>query len=85
MQEEVQMTIREDELELLGTFYAQAAGKENLSLRMDAYIVHSDQTPLPSSEVEELMWVNTQTTGVQLGSIFEHDVMPILKQRNLID
>lgn len=85
MQEEVQMTIREDELELLGTFYAQAAGKENMSLRMDVYMIHSDQTPIASSEIEEIMWVNTQTTDVQLGSIFEHDVMPLLKQRNLID
>ena len=41
--------------------------------------------PTPSSEVEEIKWINTQTTGIQIGSIFEHDVMPLLKEKGLID
>ncbi|MDQ5886114.1 MAG: hypothetical protein QG628_511, partial [Patescibacteria group bacterium] len=44
---------------------------------------HGD--PIPSNEVEEIMWVNTQITGIQIGSIFKHDVMPKLKELDLID
>lgn len=85
LDEEVGIAIREDQLEVFGTFYAQAAGKEDLSIRMDVFYVDTDADPVPSSEIEEIRWINTQTTGLQLGSIFEHDVMPVLKQRDLID
>jgi 8-oxo-dGTP pyrophosphatase MutT (NUDIX family) len=85
MMEELQIVVKSDEIEELGTFYAQAAGKEGVSLRMDVFIVHNTSEPVPSSEIEEMKWINSQTVGVKLGSIFEHDVMPILKQRNLID
>jgi 8-oxo-dGTP diphosphatase len=86
MMEEVQVTIDTSTLEKLGTFRAVAAGKEDLILEMDVFIIHDFEGDIiPSSEVEEIMWVNTETRGVQLGSIFEHEVMPLLKQRDLID
>ena len=53
---------------------------------MDVFIIHDyDGMPTPSNEVEEIKWINTKTTEIDLGSIFEHEVMPILKERNLID
>lgn len=86
MLEEVAVVIVPDTLEHIGTFHAEAAGKIGVQLRMDVYIINDFEGELsPSSEVEELMWVNTQTTGVAIGSIFEHDVMPFLKQKGLID
>lgn len=86
MLEEVAVTIVSDTLEHIGTFHAEAAGKAGVQLRMDVYIVNDfDGELTPSSEVEELMWVNTRTAGVAIGSIFEHDIMPLLKQRDLID
>lgn len=38
-----------------------------------------------SSEIEEIKWINTRTTDVKIGSVFEHDVMPLLKRQDLID
>ncbi len=87
MTEEVNITIDTSTLEVLGTFFAQAAaGHRNRSIQMDTFIIHEYEGELSaSSEVEELSWVNTQTTGIELGSIMEHDIMPLLKQRGLID
>lgn len=86
MREELSVSINSSDLEYLGTFFAIAAGKENVKLRMDVYTIGGFTGELiPSSEVEEMKWVNTQTEGVVLGSVFEHDVIPLLKQRDLID
>ena len=85
MMEEVQVEISEADLELIGTFHAIAAGSDK-TLEMDVFLIRNAQgEPSPSSEIEEIMWVNTETTGVKLGSIFEHDVMPKLKEMDLID
>lgn len=86
MTEEVNVRIDVDTLEHLGAFYAEAAGKAGVKLQMDVYLVNSlVGKPTPSSEIEEIKWVNTQTKGIKIGSIFEHDVMPLLKSRGLID
>jgi 8-oxo-dGTP pyrophosphatase MutT (NUDIX family) len=86
MMEEVQVRINTQTLESLGSFVAKAAGKEDKVLQMDVFIIHDyDGMPTPSNEVEEIKWINTKTTEIDLGSIFEHEVMPILKERNLID
>jgi len=86
MMEEVQVVVNTETAEHLGTFRAVAAGSESRMVEMDVYLIHdSTGEPVPSSEIEEIMWVNTHTEGVPIGSIFEHDVMPLLKQRELID
>jgi 8-oxo-dGTP diphosphatase len=86
LEEEIQIHIDVSALENLGTFYANAAGKDGVMLEMHVFKVNIyEGEPTPSSEVEEIMWINTQTTGIRIGSIFEYDVMPLLKQKNLID
>lgn len=86
LNEEIQIDIDVSTLEQLGTFYAEAAGKDGVMLEMHVFKVNDySGTPTPSSEVEEIRWINTQTRGIHIGSIFEHDVMPLLKQKNLID
>lgn len=86
LQEEIQIDIDTSTLEHLGTFYAEAAGKDGLMLEMFVYKVNDFKgTPIASSEVEEIRWINTQTSDITIGSIFEHDVMPLLKQGDLID
>lgn len=86
LQEEIQIDINTSTVEHLGTFYAEAAGKDGLMLEMFVYKVNDfEGAPEASSEVEELLWINTETTGIKIGSIFEHDVMPLLKQLDLID
>jgi len=86
LNEEIQINIDVSTLEDLGTFCAEAAGKDGLMLEMYVFKVNDyEGEPTPSSEVEEIKWINTQTTDVQIGSIFEHDVMPLIKLKNLID
>lgn len=86
MFEEVQIQIHTASLEVLGTFFAQAAGKEGQMLQMDVFVIRDFNGEVsPSSEVEEIKWINTLTNDIKIGSIFEHDVMPLLKQRDLID
>ena len=86
MMEEVKVKISPADLKPIGTFHAIAAGNESKTLEMDVFLIRNSQgEPSPSSEIEEIMWVNTRTTNIKLGSIFEHDVMPRLKAMNLID
>jgi len=86
LREEQSVEIDPDSTELLGEFKAIAAGdNQERSIRMGVYIVNRYEGNLtPSSEIEENAWVNSQTT-LPLGSIFEHDVIPALVKRNLID
>lgn len=84
--EELGIIIYTDTLEPLGTFQAIAAGKQDLTIEMDVFIINDyEGIPAPLSEVEEIRWIDSQTTDIVLGSIFEHDVMPLLKEQGLID
>jgi 8-oxo-dGTP diphosphatase len=86
LMEEVQISALEEDLEHIGTFTAQAAGNESKTVEMAVWLVNNyEGEPSPSSEIEEAIWVNSQTTGVNLGSIFEHEVIPYLLERKLID
>ena len=74
------MEVQPDTLESLGKFQAIAAGNESKVVDMEVLIIRdSTGEPIPSSEVEEIMWIDSKTTGIQLGSIFAHDVIPMLK------
>lgn len=86
LMEEVQVKVDTDTAEHLGTFTALAAGQESKIVEMEVYLVrNSTGEPIPSSEVEEIRWINSRTKGIELGSIFEHDVMPLLQERGLIN
>ena len=86
LQEEIQIDVDLATLEALGTFYAEAAGSSGRMLKMHVFIVH-DYTgePAPSSEIEEIRWISSQDGNIKIGSIFEHDVMPLLMARGLIE
>jgi len=86
LNEELTISVVASDLEILGTFYAQAAGNEDKRLEMKVFIVKQWQgEPTPSSEIDEISWIDSNFNDMQLGSIFEHDVLPLLKQKNLID
>ena len=86
LREEQNITVEPDALELLGTFEAVAASDTRQRIvKMTVYIVSRYIGKLaPSSEIEENAWVNSSTT-LSLGSIFEHNVIPMLVERGLID
>lgn len=87
LKEELQITIRPEDTEPLGTFYAQAAYAPDSRLRMDVHMIRHYQGELkPAAEVDEIAWITTANEQrLPLGSIFEHDVLPKLKAAGLID
>ena len=86
IEEEIQITINPATLESLGSFRAEAAGKKDVIVEMEVFLINDiEDEPRPSNEIEEIRWIDSQTKDITLGSIFEHDVMPILKQRDLIN
>lgn len=87
LKEELDISVREPEMEMFGTFYAPAAEDEKNMLRMDAFLVKQWGNEIhPCNEVEEISWINSKETGrMKVGSIFKHQVIPKLKELNLID
>ncbi len=87
LKEELQIEVSTTDLKELGTFYALAAGQDDKYLQMDVLIVEKWVGEIvPAAEVEEIMWINsTLPEGIELGSIFQHDVLPKLKSLDLID
>lgn len=87
LREEFSIRVTEKDLVGFDTFYAKAAGDEERIVRMDVFMVSRwSGEPKPSSEVEEVLWITAKIpNGIKVGSIFEHDVIPKLKQKGLID
>lgn len=85
--EEFQITVVEDDLTEFGTFYAPAAGQEERYLQMDVFVVAKWSGEIkPDHEVEEFIWIDSNPPkDKKIGSIFEHEVLPRLKQMDLID
>jgi 8-oxo-dGTP diphosphatase len=87
LMEEFKVTVREEDLAVFGTFRAPAAGQEEKIVEMEVFTVNVwNGEPTPDNEVEEIRWITSQPEpSIKLGSIFEHQVVPRLKQANLID
>ena len=87
LSEEMGIQVREDDLEKLGDYYAEAAGQAGARLKLAAWIVNDfEGEPSPHSEVEEIRAFNSQIPeGVEVASILLHDIIPELKARNMID
>jgi len=87
LHEELNINVAVSDLVPFGTFFAPAAGHEDSYLQMDVFMVNNWQGEIiPSSEVEEVKWIDSQLApGIELGSIFHHDVLPKLKEMGLID
>lgn len=85
--EEFSITVLEEDLVEFGTFFAQAAGMEDKYLQMDVFMVNKWSGEIkPDNEVEEFMWIDSNPPkDIKIGSIFEHEVMPRLKEMGLID
>ena len=87
LKEEFSVEVRISDLEKYGDFYAEAAGQPGKNVHMIAYKVLAwDGEPEPSSEVEKLLWITSAIPNeIQVGSIFEHQIIPRLKEEGLID
>ncbi len=87
LSEELNIKITRQDLKKFGAFYAAAAEQEEKYLRMDVFLVNRWEGDLqPNNEIEEILWIDSHApNGINLGSIFEHEVLPRLKKENLID
>lgn len=87
LKEEFDIDVDESDLKVFDTFYAAAAGQEHLWLQSDIFTVERWQgDPVPTSEVEEIAWITSDTPeSMPVGSIIQHEVIPRLKQLDLID
>ena len=86
LQEELGIFVAKEDLQEFGTYFAPAAGSEDQYLQMDVFLVKKwDSEIAPASEVEEMKWIDSiLPDGMILGSIFQHDVLPKLKEQKLI-
>jgi len=86
LNEEFTIDVKSDDLQKFGCFHAKAAGQGDKIVRMDVFIVKTfTGEPQPSSEVEEIRWITSDVPlDIKVGSIFEHEVIPRLKEKGLI-
>ncbi len=86
LSEELQISVREEDLTEFGTFHAVAAGSGSRTLQMDVFVVNEWQGNInPGSEIEEIRSVSSATNDIEIGSIFRLDVRPRLVEAGLID
>jgi mutator protein MutT len=85
--EEFEIKVKEGDFEEFGHFDAKAAGQEEKIVHMNVFIVKKwEGEPSPHAEVREILWVTSDLPkDIKVGSIFEHEVIPRLKEQNLID
>ncbi len=87
LHEEFSIEVAVSDLKSFGTFYAPATGQEDKYLQMDVFLVSRWKGDIQvNNEIEEIMWISSRIPDkINLGSIFEHDVLPRLKKMDLID
>ncbi len=87
LREELGIEVTEADVEKIDDYYAEAAGQAGKSLLLAAYLIKSYAGQItPQNEVEEVRTFTSRVPeGVEMASIFEHDILPILKARDLID
>ncbi len=87
LKEEISVDVSETDLEYVGTYYAEAAGGSGKALRMDVYTVHNYAgTIQPDNEIEEIVYVGSVVPeDMEVGSIFQHEIIPYLTAHDLID
>ena len=85
--EEFEIKIKESDIEEFGHFDAKAAGQEDKIVHMNVFVVKKwEGEPSPHAEVREILLVTSDLPkDIKVGSIFEHEVIPRLKEQNLID
>lgn len=87
LREEFQIDVAEEDLELFDTNSAPAANSPEVDVHMEVFLVKKWQGSIqPNNEVEEIRWLTSDLPkDIQLGSIMEHETIPKLKAKDLID
>jgi 8-oxo-dGTP diphosphatase len=84
--EELTIRVNVQDAEHLDTYYAPAATKPDKRLRMDAFFIHKYEGELKASnEIEELRWLDSSSNLDDVASLIAHTIIPVLKEKELID
>ena len=87
LNEELDISIDITQLTFFGTYSAPASGRADLWLQMEVFMVPRWDGKLRiDSEIEEMRWVScADVLNMKVGSIFQYEIIPKLKERNLIN
>jgi 8-oxo-dGTP diphosphatase len=87
LKEEFSIDVLEEDLELFDKNSAPAANSPEVDVHMEVFLVKKWQGEIiPDSEVEEIRWLTSDVPkNIKIGSIMEHETLPKLKAKNLID
>jgi len=85
LNEELAITVDPADLDDFGTFEAPAATNPSITISMHVFMVNKwTGKPEASSEIAEAVWISS-TTNLPVDSIFAQEVIPRLKELDLID
>lgn len=84
VKEELDVSIRKDTIQYYNTFKAQADGKaEGIIVKMTCYMAQYEGVLKPSSEIEEIAWLNTKDFDeISLAGMY---IFTDLKENGYID
>lgn len=87
LKEEFRIDVQEEDLVLFDQNSAPAANSPEVYVHMDVFLVKKWFGEItPDNEVEETRWLTADIPkDIKLGSIMEHETIPKLKAKNLID
>jgi len=87
LKEELGVDVTEENLEFIDNYFAEAAGGSGRPLKMGVWMVKKYTGDIsPQSEIDEVAEVGSELPeGMEVGSIFKHNIIPYLKQNDLID
>lgn len=87
LKEEFSIDVTVSDLRYLAEFSSDAVNHPGKKVHMKVFMVNKwEGDPIPSSEVEEIAWINSDIpTNMKVGSIIEHDIIPLLHKQALID
>jgi 8-oxo-dGTP diphosphatase len=89
LKEEAGIDLNESDCHFLGTYTAPAVGVGSFgkTVRMQAFFVDKWQgEPRPTGEIEEIKWVHSNLlAGLKIGHIFGEQIIPMLKEKELIE
>ena len=85
VKEELTVDLSTNTIKYLGTFKAQAHGKpEGVFVQMTCYTADYKGTLVPSSEIEEMAWLTSDTDPILLSPV-DIIIFSFLKEHKLID
>jgi mutator protein MutT len=87
LKEEFTIDVKEEDLAPFDIFTAEAANHPGQKVHMEVFTVKQWQGEIkPAAEVEEMLWLDSNLPkDIVVGSISAHEIIPRLKQQNLID